>query len=155
MVSFLFRWWYIRPCISPFMSQYIVIYGLIYDQICSYTYTHTHIYMAVSHLFLYSNWASVKFLAELINLPPNDLNFDLQTSPGCVLRKISSRIHFWGLEGPEMVKNGLNQRFSIKSQFSWGRPRSDRPDRPHATAARAGPGTAGPGLARSGPDWAK
>ena len=33
--------------------------------------------------------------------------------------EISSRIHFWGLEGPEMTKNGLKQRFSEKSRFSW------------------------------------
>ena len=51
--------------------------------------------------------------------------------------EISSRIHFWGLEGPEMVKNGLNLRFSIKSQFSWGRFRSDPPARPPAAAAAA------------------
>ena len=33
--------------------------------------------------------------------------------------EISSRIHFWGLEGPEMAKNVLKQRFSIKTRFSW------------------------------------
>ena len=43
--------------------------------------------------------------------------------------KISSRIHFWRLEGPEMAKNGLKLRFSIKSQFSWGRFRSEPPAR--------------------------
>ena len=36
-----------------------------------------------------------------------------------ILPKISRRIHFWGLEGPEMVKNELKQHFSIKSKFSW------------------------------------
>ena len=43
--------------------------------------------------------------------------------------EISSRIHFWRLEGPEMAKKGLKLRFSIKSQFSWGRFRSEPPAR--------------------------
>ena len=33
--------------------------------------------------------------------------------------EISSRIHFWDLEGPKWPKMDLKQRFSIKSWFSW------------------------------------
>ena len=43
--------------------------------------------------------------------------------------EISSRIHFWGLEGPKMAKIDQKLRFSIKSKFSWGRPRSEPPAR--------------------------
>ena len=35
------------------------------------------------------------------------------------MTEISSRIHFWGLEGPKWAKIDLKQRFSMKSGFSW------------------------------------
>ena len=41
------------------------------------------------------------------------------------MTEISSRIHFWGLEGPKWAKNGLEQRFSIKVDFRGGRPLSE------------------------------
>ena len=39
-----------------------------------------------------------------------------------ILLEISSRIHFWRLEGPEMTKIDLKQCFSIKVDFRGGRP---------------------------------
>ena len=44
--------------------------------------------------------------------------------------EISSRIHFWGLEGPKMAKIDQKLRFSIKSKFLPGRPRFKPPARP-------------------------
>ena len=41
--------------------------------------------------------------------------------------EISSRIHFWGLEGPKMFKIVQKHSFSIKSQFLPGRPRFKPP----------------------------
>ena len=44
--------------------------------------------------------------------------------------EISSRIHFWSLEGPKMAKIDQKHRFSIKNQFLPGRFRSEPPARP-------------------------
>ena len=38
---------------------------------------------------------------------------------GSIPHRISSRIHFWDLEGPKMTKLVLKLRFSIKHRFSW------------------------------------
>ena len=74
------------------------------------------------------------------------------------MTKISSRIHFWGLEGPEMDKIDLNLRFSIKSAFSWRSAPCRILSINHRPGLGPGPrpaklGLAHPGLAR--PDLAK
>ena len=38
--------------------------------------------------------------------------------------EVSRRIHFWCLEGPEMVKNGLKHSFLREVDFRGGRPLS-------------------------------
>ena len=55
--------------------------------------------------------------------------------------EISSRIHFWGLEGPKMAKIDQKLRFSIKSQFLPGRPRFKPPARPPPPPDRGLPAT--------------
>ena len=56
-----------------------------------------------------------------------DLIYEFRPHSTIFRTEISSRIHFWRLEGPEMVKIDQNLRFSITSQFSWGRPWSEPP----------------------------
>ena len=58
--------------------------------------------------------------------------------------EISSRIHFWGLEGPKMAKIDQKLRFSIKSWFLPGRPRSEPTARPPPPPGRSLPATRPP-----------
>ena len=66
--------------------------------------------------------------------------------------EISSRIHFWGLEGPEMTKIDLKQRFLIKVDFRGGRPLYAYPGLLTAMAAAMASAVA-IGQARSSPAW--
>ena len=67
-----------------------------------YIYIYTYIiHTAVCHLFLWKNWAHVNLLAELINLV---LISTSRAPTSSIIRRISSWMYFWSLEGSEMPK---------------------------------------------------